>query len=58
MDFITQNMGTIVVLLFLAIIVGLIINKMQKDKKNGNGGCGCGCSGCAMKDNCPSQKKK
>ena len=58
MDFIIQNMGTIAVLLVLAVIVGLIINKMRKDQKAGKGGCGCGCSGCAMKDSCPSQNKK
>ena len=58
MDFIIQNMGTIAVLLVLAVIVGLIVNKLCKDKKSGKGGCGCGCSGCAMKDSCPSQKKE
>ena len=58
MDFIIQNMGTIAVLLVLAFIVGLIVNKLRKDKKSGKGGCGCGCSGCAMKDSCPSQNKK
>ena len=58
MDFITRNMGTIAVLLVLAVMIGLIINKIRKDKKAGIGGCGCGCSGCAMKDSCPSQNKK
>ena len=58
MDFLIQNMGTIAVLLVLAVIVGLIVNKLRKDKKSGKGGCGCGCSGCAMKDSCPSQKKE
>ena len=58
MDFIIQNMGTIGVLLVLALVVALIINKMRRDKKNGKGSCGCGCSGCAMKDSCPSQSKK
>ena len=58
MDFIIQNMGTIGVLLVLALVVALIINKMRKDKKAGKGSCGCGCSGCAMKDSCPSQNKK
>ena len=58
MEYIIQNSGTIVVLIILAVIVGLIVNKMRKDKKEGKGGCGCGCSGCAMKDSCPSQKKE
>ena len=58
MEYIIQNSGTIAVLIILAVIVGLIVNKMRKDKKEGKGSCGCGCSGCAMKDNCPSQNKK
>ena len=57
MEFITQNIGTIAVLFILAVIIGLIINKMRKDKKEGKSGCGCGCSGCAIKDSCPSQNK-
>ena len=39
-------------------IIGLIIIKMRKDREEGKAGCSCGCSGCAMKDSCPSQKKK
>lgn len=42
-------MGTIVVGAILVIVVGLIIRKMYKDKKNGKGSCGgnCGkCGGC------------
>ena len=58
MEFITQNLGTIAVLLVLAVIVGAIIIKMRKDKKQGKGSCGCGCSGCAMRDACPSHNKK
>ena len=58
MEFITQNMGTIAVLMVLAVIVGLVIFKMRKDKKEGKGSCGCGCGGCAMKDSCPSHNKK
>jgi hypothetical protein len=58
MEFITQNIGTIAVLIVLAVIVGLVIFKMRKDKKEGKSGCGCGCGGCAMKDSCPSLNKK
>ena len=58
MEFITQNMGTIAVLIVLAVIVGLVIFKMRKDKKEGKGSCGCGCGGCAMKDSCHSHNKK
>lgn len=58
MDFITQNIGTIAVLLILAFIIGMIVRKMRKDKKEGKTACGCGCEGCAMKDGChPSGSK-
>ena len=57
MDFITQNMGTIAVLLLLAVIVGLIINKMRKDKKSGKGGCGCGCNGCPHANACQTARE-
>ena len=49
MEFITQNIGTIAVLLVLAVIVGLIINKMRKDKKAGKGSCGCGDRRCGSR---------
>ena len=58
MDFITQNIGTIGVLLVLVWVVALIINKMRKDKKQGKGACGCGCGNCAMRESCPSHNLK
>ena len=58
MDFITQNIGTIGVLLVLGLVVVLIINKMRKDKKQGKGACGCGCTNCAMRESCPSHNLK
>ncbi len=59
MDFLTQNIGTVAVLLVLAIIVVLIIRQMRKDKKQGKS-CTCGnsCSGCAMKGSCHQIKNK
>lgn len=58
MDFITQNIGTIAVLLVLAFIIAMIVRKMRKDKKEGKTACGCGCESCAMKGSChPSDSK-
>lgn len=57
MDFITQNIGTIIVLTVLAAVIALIIRKMRKDKKEGKASCGCGCDGCAMKDKCHTSDK-
>lgn len=52
MDWIRQNLGTIVVSVVLAIVVALVILKMLRDRKNGKSSCSCGCGGCAMKDTC------
>lgn len=48
----SQNLGTIAVLLIVAAILIGIIVKMVKDKRKGNSSCGCGCSNCAMRDKC------
>lgn len=58
MEFIIQNIGTIVVILILVLIVGLVIRKMYKDKKEGKA-CACGnsCSGCAMRGTCHIEKE-
>ncbi len=39
-------MGTIVVLAGLAVVVGLVIRGMVRDKKQGRSGCGGDCSHC------------
>ena len=48
-------MGDIIVLGVLALVVGLIVAGMIRDKKKGKtcGGCS-GCSGCAAKGSCAS----
>ena len=43
LDWIIENGATIAVTAVLAVIVGLVVFKMIKDKKNGRSGCGCGC---------------
>jgi len=51
-------MGTAIVVTILAIIVGLIIFKMVRDKKAGKSSCscGCGCSSCPMSGKCHQKK--
>ena len=39
--------GTLIVGSVLAVIVGAIIWKMYKDRKNGKGGCGGNCGSCS-----------
>ena len=45
-------LGSGIVLAVVALMLGAIICKMIRDKKQGKGGCSCGCGGCAMKDIC------
>ena len=50
LDFLKENLSTIIIgLIILAVVVG-IVAKMIKDKKKGKTSCNCGC-GC---ENCPS----
>jgi hypothetical protein len=57
-DFISENIGTIIVGLILAVIIFIIIRKMVKDKHSGKSSCGCNCSGCANAGICHGQMKK
>ena len=50
-------MGTAVVVIILAVIVGLIIWRMVKDKKAGKSSCGCSCGNCPMAGQCHAKKK-
>ena len=45
-DFLLQNIGTILIAVILAAVVIVIITKLKKDKKSGKSSCGCGCGGC------------
>lgn len=52
LEFLIENLGTIIVFLVLAVIVGLIVCKMYRDKKKGKSSCGCNCSSCPMANEC------
>lgn len=52
LEFIVANIGTIIVLVVLAIIVGTIIYNMFRDKKKGKSSCGCNCGSCPMANEC------
>ncbi len=58
LEFLISNMGTIIVLVVLLAVVGLIIFKMKKDKKQGKSSCGCKCSGCPNSQFCHSAEQK
>ncbi|MBQ8825401.1 MAG: FeoB-associated Cys-rich membrane protein [Ruminococcus sp.] len=48
LEWISQNLATIIISVIVIAVVATIIIKMMRDKKNGKTSCGCGC------DNCPS----
>ncbi len=61
MDFLMENMGTIVVLVILILVVALIIRKLYTDKKAGKHLCGgnCGnCTGCPHSCGAAKNNKK
>ena len=58
MDFIVNNMGTIVVGVMVLGVLGAIVLKMVSDKKKGKTSCSCGCGSCPNAGNCHSMRKK
>ena len=52
LDWITENLSTIVVSLILMLVVAVIIRKLVRDKKKGKSSCGCNCAQCAMAESC------
>ena len=51
-DFLSANLGTIIVLLILIVAVFFIVRGMLKDRKKGKSSCGCDCGHCAMSGTC------
>ncbi len=56
-SFFIKNIATIAVLFVVAVIVGLVIFKLIKNKKSGKPSCNCGCGGCPMRDSCHQNDK-
>ena len=51
-EWITQNLGTIIICTILAAFFGILIAGLLKDRKAGKSSCCGGCSGCAMAGRC------
>lgn len=51
-DFIVNNLSTILISVFLIAIIAAVIVLLVKDKKHGKSTCGCGCKNCAMRGEC------
>ena len=58
LEFIKDNVGTIVISLILIGIFALIIKSMIREKKKGKSSCGCNCAHCAMTGACHTSKTK
>lgn len=56
MNWIIENMATIIVSAIVLGVLSLALYKIIKDKKSGKTSCGCSCSGCAMKEMCHKEK--
>ena len=52
LNWIANNISTVLISLGLLIIVSAIIAKLVKDKKKGKSSCGCNCAHCAMSGSC------
>ena len=52
LEWLINNMASLLIIVVLAVIIAAIIIKMISDKKSGKSGCGCGCEHCAMKGEC------
>ena len=48
LNWIVNNLATILISLGLLLIVAAIVVKLVKDKKKGKSSCGCNCAHCAM----------
>lgn len=56
LEFLSENIGTIIVLLILLAVVAAIIAGQIKNKKQGRSSCGCGCKDCPNSGMCHSKK--
>jgi hypothetical protein len=57
MDWMIENISTILVTLILIGLITLVIRKMFNDKKKGITSCGTSCNGCAMAGSCKDIQK-
>ncbi len=51
-EWLSANIGTIIVVIILIAVVAGIILWMRRDKKKGKSTCGCNCSTCQMHGAC------
>lgn len=52
LNWIMENLATIIVCAILLAVAILIVTHIVKDKKKGKTSCGCNCVGCPMSSSC------
>lgn len=55
-NFLTENLATILIGGILFLICCAIIGQQIKNKKEGKTSCSCGCNGCSMSSICHKEK--
>lgn len=55
LQWISANIGTIVICIVLLAVVGLIVRYLVRQKKQGKSTCGGNCAHCAMHGSCHTQ---
>ena len=55
-DFVTENLGTVIVGAILTLIVFSVLAMMIRNKKKGKSSCSCGCSECPFSGKCSEVK--
>lgn len=56
MNVILENIGTIIFFMLVASVIGAVLCKLHKDKKNGRSSCGCNCGCCPNSGLCHADK--
>ena len=56
LQWISENVGTILICMGLIVIVALIVRSLIRQKKQGKSSCGAGCAHCAMHGQCHKER--
>ena len=57
LDFIVDNLGTILITVVLVTILAAIVVKLVRDKRKGKSSCGGNCAHCALGCSCHGDKR-
>ena len=57
LDFIVDNLGTILITVVLVTILAAIVVKLVRDKRKGKSSCGGSCAHCALGGSCHGDKR-